>query len=441
MALIAKKVQGSVPERLRRFVAENLEALEPGLNVLETSLRLGRSAVDVVAVDGKQTLVLVAVAEVADASMLISTLDAYIWCLAFPDNMRRLYPDAAIAATRPPRVVFVAAQMPAAFLDLIERLSMINPECHELAAVPDGEDAPTVSAATVAGPTLAVRPTVEAGAELPLAVTEPRLADVETEPEPELLQAAARLSAGFDAAVARQWESFLVESPVGGSERQAEPQTPVAASTATWPPRVPPYRPLNGVPTAQPSNGQTPTMQTTSAAASNGHLTNDRAANGQPTNGHQAIVIAPAGSETDGPISLSVLANGHAANSKAGSGQASVAHAAEALLAQAIRAAEPAPVEHAAVNLGVRPRVEAPAALAAPAPPPAAPVAQPALKATPEPKPAAPRAVAEPKPAAPSPAHDETRTVNHPALQALRFPKSGVSRQWQEFLDQLAANQ
>jgi hypothetical protein len=31
--------------------------------------------------------------------------------------------------------------------------------------------------------------------------------------------------------------------------------------------------------------------------------------------------------------------------------------------------------------------------------------------------------------------------VNHPALQALRFPKSGVSRQWQEFLDQLAANQ
>jgi len=119
-----------------------------------------------------------------------------------------------------------------------------------------------------------------------------------------------------------------------------------------------------------------------------------------------------------------------------------VAHAAEALLAQAIRAAEPAPVEHAAVNLGVRPRVEDPAAPAAPAPPTTAPVAQPAApKAAPEPKPAAPRAVAEPKPAAPRPAHEETRTVNHPALQALRFPKSGVSRQWQEFLDQLAANQ
>jgi hypothetical protein len=257
-----------------------------------------------------------------------------------------------------------------------------------------------------------------------------------------LLQAAARLSAGFDAAVARQWESFLVESPGGGSERQAEPQTPVAASTTTWPPRVPPYRPLNGVPTGQPSNGQTPTMQTTSAEASNGHLTNDHAANDHATDGHQAIVLAPAGSETDGPISRSALANGHGANGKAGNGQPPVAHAAEALLAHAIRAAEPAPVEHAAVNLGVRLRVEAPAAPAAPAPPTTAPVAQPAApKAAPEPKPAAPRTVAEPKPAAPRPAHEETRTVNHPALQALRFPKSGVSRQWQEFLDQLAANQ
>ena len=62
MALIAKKSRESVPEQLRRFVAANLEALEPGLKVLETALCLGRSTVDVVAVDHKQTLVLVAVA-------------------------------------------------------------------------------------------------------------------------------------------------------------------------------------------------------------------------------------------------------------------------------------------------------------------------------------------------------------------------------------------
>ncbi len=350
MALITRKVQGG-PERLRHFVAENLEALEPGLNVLETSLRLGRSTVDVVAVDGKQTLVLVAVAEVADAAMLISTLDAFIWCLAFPDNMRRLYPDVAIATTRPPRVVLVATQMPAAFLDLAERLSVINPECHELAAVPESEDAPTAGATTAADPTSVVRPTGEPVAELPLAIT-------------EVLPSAARLSAGFDAAVSRQWESFLVESPVGGPQQPADSEMPVAESSAPWPP----HHLANGTPTGQRSNGHA----------------------AHATNGHPAIALDLPGSESEAPIRRSVLA------------------------------AEPAPVEHAAVNLGVR-RPEAPAASAA--------------------KPAPSRVVAEPKPATSRPAQEETRTVNHPALQALRFPKSGVSRQWQEFLDQLAANQ
>jgi hypothetical protein len=86
-------------------------------------------------------------------------------------------------------------------------------------------------------------------------------------------------------------------------------------------------------------------------------------------------------------------------------------------LAQVIRAAEPALIEHAAVDLGVAPRLEAAAA-------------GPTVKEA-----------ASPKPSATRPALEETRMVNHPALQALRFPKSGVSRQWQEFLDQLAANQ
>ncbi|HEU5303077.1 MAG TPA: hypothetical protein VFU40_00405, partial [Gemmatimonadales bacterium] len=401
MALIAKEVQGSVPERLRCFVAENLEALEPGLKVLETSFRLGRSTVDVVAVDGQQTLVLVAVAEVADASMLIGTLDAYIWCLAFPDNMGRLYPD-AIAPTRPPRVVLVATKMPAAFLDLVERLSVINPECHELALIPD-EDLPAASATTEAGLTAALRPIDDAVAEPPLPVAEPQLVNVEA----EIVQPAARVSAGFDAAVARQWESFLVETPVGVSERQAETPTAAAASTTAWPPRVPFYR----TPTGQSSNALTATMPTTGAAA-DGHLTKNPGAN-RPN--------AP--SETDEPITRRTLMNGHIANGKAGSGEVRVAPPAEAPLAEAIRAAEPAHVEHAAVNLGVRPRADVRAASAAP------------TLAT------ASRIVAEPKSVASRPAHDETRTVNHPALQALRFPKTGVSRQWQEFLDQLAANQ
>jgi hypothetical protein len=360
MALIAKKVQGSVPERLRGFVAENLEALEPGLQVLETSLRLGRSTVDVVAVDGKQTLVLIAVAEVADAAMLVGTLDAYIWCVAFPDNMRRLYPD-AIAATRPPRVVFVATKMPAAFLDLVECLSVISPECHELAGLPD-EDLPA-SGASAADLTPAP------------SVAEPQPVSVEA----EVLEPTVRLSAGFDAEDAHQWESFVVESSVDGSAREAEALA--AASTTAWPPRVPPYR---------------------------------------------------------------ALGNGHAANGKAENGQVAIARATDILLADAVRAAESAHVEHAAVNLGVRPRAENAPAPLTPAPPTAlaaSVVQSAAAQATAESTPTVSRVVDELKPVASRPAHEETRTVNHPALQALRFPKTGVSRQWQEFLDQLAANQ
>ena len=293
MALKAKKAQGNGPERLRRFVAQNLESLEPDLRVLETALRLGRSTVDVVAVDDKQTLVLVAVAEVADVTMLISALDAYIWCLAFPDNIRRLYPEAAIVAARPPRIVFVASQVPPAFLELAERLSVVTPECHEMAV--DGEPA------------------------------------IEDEPE-----------------------------PVGVAA--AEPQT---------------------------------------------------------------------------------RANGQGAHGRAANGHTPLAQAAEALLAQAVHAVEPAHVEHAAVNLGIRRRVEnqaTPAAPVAPAPPVA--VAAPATPAAPAaPAAPAPRVAAEPKAPAQRPGHEEARPVNHPALQALRFPKSGVSRQWQEFLDQLAASQ
>jgi hypothetical protein len=349
MALITKKVQGGVPERLRRFVAENLEALEPNLSVLETSLRLGQSTVDVVAVDGKQTLVLVAVAEVADAAMLISTLDAFIWCLAFPDNVRRLYPDVTIAATRPPRVVFVATRMPAAFLDLVERLSVINPECHELAAVPDDDQGTPIVDTTVADATPAAQPT-----------------DEPVEPPRALAETSARLSAGFDAAVARPWESVRVESPID---------------------------------------------------------------------------LDLPGSTSAGPNGRSAATNGHAASGKTGNGQV---HGAETLLAQAIRAAEATPVEHAAVNLGVRPRPETPTAPAgsASAIAPGAPASQSAAPgATAEPKVAGSRVAAEAKPAPSRPAPEETRTVNHPALQALRFPKTGVSRQWQEFLDQLAANQ
>jgi hypothetical protein len=434
---------------LRQFVAENLEALEPGLRVLETSLRLGRSTVDVIAVDGKQTLVLVSVAEVADVTTMITALDAYIWCLAFADNVRRLYPDAAIATARPPRLVFVAAKVPPAFLDLLERLSVIDPECHELAPANEREDAEPAATDVRAALAASARPSVDDGL---VAVSE-----VEDAPEPEPVAVAkpavVRLSAGFDAAVARQWESFHADEAIAVPAVPAEPPAPVPASTPTWPPRAQQIHAESAASTnGEPSNSHiqrapAPSAPATKAHAVNGHATNrhattENAVSGH-TNGHAVsphaarphaanghATKAPVSVEIEAPVSRSTVANGHAGNGKEANVKSPLAQAAEALLAQAIHAAEPNHVEHAAVNLGVRPRAEAPAAPVAPAAP-----------AAPAPAAPAPRAAAEPKPAAQRAGNDETRTVNHPALQALRFPKSGVSRQWQEFLDQLAANQ
>jgi hypothetical protein len=337
MALIAKKSRETAPEQLRSFVATHLETLEAGLTVLETSLCLGRSTVDVVAVDHKQTPVLVAVAEVADVPMLVTALDAYIWCLTFPERMRQLYPDAGIATTRPPRLVFVAARMPGDFLDLVERLSVINPECHELAETPEVGDTTTTSGVVPANGSLAE--------------TEPIVPEVENEPGSE---------------------TFLAEAVTAVA---------VLPASATWSPRV-----LQGSDSdtdAPASTGKAGHAHEVGTPGLNGRAANDHGANGYGANGHAA--------------------NGHASKP--------IGHMAEALLAQAMRAAEPALIEHAAVDLGVVPRLEA----APSAPSPKLPAARPGV--------------------------EETRMVNHPALQALRFPKSGVSRQWQEFLDQLAANQ
>ncbi|HEY7649487.1 MAG TPA: hypothetical protein VID04_10820 [Methylomirabilota bacterium] len=283
MGLTVRKVQAGAEDRIRSLVTEHAESLEPGLSVLETSLRLGRTTIDVVALDAKQTLVLVVAADVADEKMLVSTLDAYVWCLAFPENLQRLHPTVSIATKRPPRVIFVAERIPDTFVDLVERLSVVPVECQELSA-PSPAVAPTVRVMPVA-PASTAAPSRRIG---PVPVT-----------------------AGFDAGVASQWESFLAEG-----------------------------------------------------AATNGHA-----------NGHS---------------------NGHANGS----------------LSRPAPIAAPGPAQ--------------------PVPSPAAPPAAPQPAAA-QPAPAAP--AAEPE----APADPEAPGVNHPALESLKFPKGGVSRQWQDFLDQLAA--
>ncbi len=200
MTLIARKPQSTEQERLRGFVAEQLAALEPGLTVLETGLRLGRTVVDVVAGDAKQRLVLVGVAPVAGEPLLLAMLDAFIWCVQFPENLRRLYPDARLVFSRPPRLLIVAEQVPPGFVELLGHLSMVEVDCHELEAAERAEavaECAVEPAAAVPEPA-EPGPGLEPGAvipdrrpEAPAAVTEEHTEAPVVEAEPATVAAAA----------------------------------------------------------------------------------------------------------------------------------------------------------------------------------------------------------------------------------------------------------
>lgn len=449
MALIARKLQGPAHDRVRRFVAQHAHALEPGLSVLETSLRLGRATIDVVALDAKQTLVLVVAGEVADERMLISTLDAYVWCLVFPDNLRRLYPTAEITMTRPPRVIFVAERIPDAFLELVERLSVVPVECQELAspaaAPTTGSDERPVSAAAPVPPALPVAPLAPAPAApmvpgMPvapvLAAPTPAGSQVPTATPSRLFPVAA----GSDAAVAHQWESFLSD---GTSTLPVEP-----APGAPLMVEVPVMRGASPASHVHADGSGHPNGHSGSSSNGNGHTSIPASATPQPVSSsagagavgvvsveprasappmteipviRMATPAAPAGQwpPTDPHRLASDAERPAASRSHAGAN----GHPAPVSNGQASMGAAEACVEHAAVDLGA-PRVTDSRAATQPGRTP--------FKSATPPQPA--------KPVAPSQV-PESPTVSHPALESLKFPKGGVSRQWQDFLDQLAANQ
>ena len=101
---------------LQATVAENAESIEAGLKILDTGVSLGGATIDLVAVDSAASLTLVALAFVADDEMLMRALEAYSWCQEDPEGLQRLYPMARLSSGQPPRVIFVAEQLPDAFL-------------------------------------------------------------------------------------------------------------------------------------------------------------------------------------------------------------------------------------------------------------------------------------------------------------------------------------
>jgi len=126
-----KKLEVQDLSNLEKLVAENIEGIEPGLRVIDARLCLGQAAIDLVALDARKALVLVALDFAADEGLLLRVMDAYSWCREYPDTLRRLYPMANVSATRPPRILFIVERVTDAFVRRIKQLSFLEIDCLE----------------------------------------------------------------------------------------------------------------------------------------------------------------------------------------------------------------------------------------------------------------------------------------------------------------------
>jgi hypothetical protein len=115
---------------LERLVADNIDGVDPGLKVVDSRLLLGQAAIDLVGLDDNGSLVLIALDFNADDGLLLRVMDAYSWCLEYPDTLRRLYPMAR-ASSRPPRILFIVEKTTDAFRRRIKQLSFLEIDCFQ----------------------------------------------------------------------------------------------------------------------------------------------------------------------------------------------------------------------------------------------------------------------------------------------------------------------
>lgn len=114
---------------IEKLVTENAENIEPGLKIIDSCLQLGHARVDLVGVDAKEQLVLTALGFTANEDMLLRALEAYSWCLEFPETVRRLYPRTRFHPGRLPRVLFIAERMPDSFVRKVKQLNVPELDC------------------------------------------------------------------------------------------------------------------------------------------------------------------------------------------------------------------------------------------------------------------------------------------------------------------------
>jgi hypothetical protein len=117
-------------QHLRTLVADNADAMEPNLKILASNLNFGRTNVELAALDAQQVPVLFVLGLTADDAMLVRALEAYAWCLEYPESVQRLAP-AKMQLGWPPRIVFVAERLLEAFVRKMRLLNFSSVDCFE----------------------------------------------------------------------------------------------------------------------------------------------------------------------------------------------------------------------------------------------------------------------------------------------------------------------
>lgn len=200
---------------LEKLVVDHIDAIEPGLTVIDSRLLLGHATIDLVAQDARGSLVLVALGLRSEENMLLRIVDAYSWCLEYPEAVQRHYPALTVSEAWPPRVVFVMTRVPESFQRKIKQLSFPAVDAVEFHAL-DVDGTPAVFFDTVSR---IRRPVVADAPELPDIATV-------TAPRPEPVRLAAELASRITASASRITDGTRVIA--GASDASAIETAPVA---------------------------------------------------------------------------------------------------------------------------------------------------------------------------------------------------------------------
>jgi hypothetical protein len=460
MKVTVRKLEVADGAALEKLVVEHVDSIEPGLSVIDARLMLGHATIDLVAQDATGSLVLIALGFRADEGMLLRVVDAYSWCLEYPESVKRHYPTLAVSEDRPPRVMFVMSRVPESFQRKVKQLSFPAVDAVEFHHI-EVNGIPTAFfdnvanirrgvAAHAAGALRAVAPPAPSTPDIavrPEPRFEPRI-EPRIEPRPEPVRLAAEISARLAANGAA---TKLIETPepprvaaapvIRVAAAVAAATAPIAAAAATI---AEPVRVIAG------------------ASDATAVIEEPRAVIEEPRAPRSSFLFLPHIIDPSARVVDETEPAGGPSAAENFESEVAAYEASEPAAAVAI----PEP-ESTVAPVAVAPAPAAPVVVAEPVPAPvaAAPVpAAPAVVAEPVPAPvaAAPVVIAEPVPApvaaapvepvaaapvAAEPAPEQKTLASEAAKAAklaqelgIQLPEEGaLTRQWIDFLNQLAA--